>query len=80
MVEVNAYVLENGMLYNEVNRLIYDKYIYLLLANENNLSDICIRKLKKKDDSVYISKLDSDEFETILDKFIEKNKDLLSGN
>ena len=77
MVEVNAYKLEDGIIYNEISRLIYNKCIYLLLANENDPSDICIRKLEKKDNDVYINKLDNDEFQVVLNKFIEENKDLL---
>jgi len=78
MIEVNAYKLENGLVYNQIAKIVYGKNIYVLLANENDVQDMCIRKLLKKDNDLYISKLDNDEeYDIVLSKFTEENKDLI---
>lgn len=71
-MKVDAYKLENGDYYNEVGRIEYQGITYLLLANSNNVKDICFRKLIKKDDLEYIAQLDSAEFSLIMDKFSAK--------
>lgn len=75
MIEVNGYKLENGVVYNEISKITYGKYIYVLLVNENDNEDMCIRKLMKKDNDVYLSMLDREEYDIILKKFTEENKD-----
>ena len=75
MIEVNGYKLENGIIYNEISKITYGKYIYVLLVNENDNEDMCIRKLMKKEDDVYLSMLDREEYDIILKKFTEENKD-----
>lgn len=75
MIEVNGYKLENGIIYNEISKITYGKYIYVLLVNEKDNEDMCIRKLMKKEDDVYLSMLDREEYDIILKKFTEENKD-----
>jgi len=79
MVEVDTIILENGVEYTEVDDLIYNNTKYILLSNVKNVKDSCIRKISIQDNEEYLSRLDDEkEFDTILDKFIEKNKALFS--
>lgn len=77
MIEVNAYLLENDEYYNELDSVYYNDKKYMLLANENNTKDMCIRRLEVRDGNDYILTLDSDEFEKVREILINKNKDLL---
>lgn len=77
MIDVNTYILENGIEYTEVDTLEYNNNKYILLSNINNVKDSCIRKLIIENNEEYIYRLDNDsEFDTILNLFIEKNKAL----
>lgn len=78
MTYVDAYKLENGQFYNEIGKIEHDGVEYLLLSNENNSKDICIRKLEKKNDKEYIGQLTKEEFKIIMEKFINKYKNLFS--
>lgn len=79
MVEINTIVLENGIEYTEVDDLVYNDTKYILLSNVKNVKDSCIRKLTIENNEEYLSRLDNDnEFEMILDMFLEKNKTLFS--
>ena len=79
MVEVDTVVLENGIEYTEVDNLVYNDTKYILLTNAKNVKDSCIRKLEILDNEEYLSRLDNDnDFETILDMFLEKNKALFN--
>ena len=78
-MEVNTIVLENGVEYTEIDELVYNEVKYILLANVDNVKDYCIRKIEIKDDEEYLCRLDDDnEFDMILDMFLEKNKALFS--
>lgn len=77
MMEVDTFVLENGVEYIEVDKLIYDNNTYVLLSNIKNVKDSCIRKLVIEDNKKYLYKINSNnEFETVLNLFMEKNKTL----
>ena len=77
MEDVNAVVLENGIEYIEVDDLVYSGTRYILLSNIKNVKDSCIRKVSIRDNEEYLCRLDNDnEFDTILDMFMEKNKAL----
>ena len=79
MIEVNTMILENGIEYTEVDNLIYDNVKYVLLSNINNVKDSCIRKISIEDNKEYICRLkDKNEFDRILNLFVEKNKALFS--
>lgn len=79
MIEVNTFVLENGIEYTEVDKLVYNNVQYLLLSNIKNIKDSCIRKILIQDNEEYITRLDDDsEFDIVLDLFIKQNKALFS--
>lgn len=79
MIEVNTMVLENGIEYTEVDKLVYNNTEYILLSNVKNVKDSCIRKIEIENDEEYICRLeDQNEFDIILDLFMEKNKALFS--
>lgn len=77
MIEVNTVVLENGIEYTEVDEITYNNNKYILLSNIKNVKDSCIRRLSIEDDNEYLCRLDNDqEYDTVLNLFIEKNKAL----
>ena len=79
MVEINTVVLENGIEYTEVDDLVYNETKYILLSNIKNIKDSCIRKLSIEDNEEYLERLDNqNEFEVVLNLFVEKNKALFS--
>lgn len=77
MIEVNAYMLENNLFYNEIDYVFYNNIKYMLLVNENDINDICIRKVKIINNEEYISVIDDDEFSKVSEILINKNKDLI---
>ena len=77
MIDVNTIILENGVEYTEIDKLIYNNTEYLLLSNINDVKDSCIRKIEIDNNEEFISRLDDEnEFDIILDLFMEKNKSL----
>ena len=79
MIDVNTIVLENGVEYTEVDEVVYDDTEYVLLTNINNVKDSCIRKRSTLDNEKYLCRLDNDnEFDKVLNLFMEKNKTLFS--
>lgn len=76
-MEVDTIVLENGIEYTEIDDLMYNDTKYILLSNINNVKDSCIRKITVENNEEYLCRLDNDnEFDMILDMFLEKNKAL----
>lgn len=78
MIDVNTVILENGVEYTEVDDLIYNDTRYILLSNMKNAKDSCIRKITVEDDKQYISRLNENEFDVILNLFLKKNEALFS--
>ena len=79
MIEVNTLILENGIEYTEVDKLVYNNTEYLLLSNVKNVKDSCIRKIEIENNEEMICRLDDEnEFDIILDLFMEQNKALFS--
>lgn len=79
MIDINTIVLENGVKYNEIDDLVYNNTKYILLSNVLNVKDSCIRKIKIENNEEYLCRLDNDnEFDIILNLFMEKNKTLFS--
>ena len=77
MIEVNTLILENGIEYTEIDKLTYNNTEYLLLSNVKNVKDSCIRKIDIENNEEMICCLDDEnEFDIILDLFMEKNKAL----
>ena len=42
MIDINVIVLENGVVYTDVDSLVYNNNKYLLLSNIKNVKDSCI--------------------------------------
>ena len=78
MEEVNTVVLENGIEYMEVDKLVHDNNTYILLANYQNIKDSCIRKISIENNQEYLCKLNDDELKKVLNLFVEKNKALFN--
>lgn len=79
MVDVNTVVLENGVEYTQIDELIYDNISYVLLSNIKNIKDSCIRKIIIENNDEYLCRLeDHNEYEKILNLFVEKNKALFN--
>ena len=65
--------------FNEEVKLVYNNTEYLLLSNVKNVKDSCIRKIEIENNEEMICRLDDEnEFDIILDLFMEKNKALFS--
>ena len=78
-MEVNTMILENGVEYTEVDNLVYNNIKYVLLINTNDTKDSCIRKISIENNKEYVCRLkDYNEFDIILNMFVEKNKALFS--
>lgn len=79
MIEVNTIVLENGVEYTEIDNLLYNNIKYVLLTNTNDTKDSCIRKISIENNKEYVCRLkDHNEFDMILNMFVEKNKALFN--
>ena len=79
MIDINTVVLENGIEYTEIDKLIHNDIEYVLLSNVKDVKDSCIRKILVQNDEEYVCRLDSDmEFDIVLDLFIKQNKTLFS--
>ena len=71
--EYNTVILENNIEYAEIEKIVYNGNIYLILANTNEPSDLCIRKLITENDKKIMIGLDSDEkVKEILNLFAKK--------
>lgn len=79
MLDVNVYTLEDGKDYSLVDSLVYRKEVYVLLCEIDNTQNICIRKLKKENDTEYFQRLDRN-FNEIYKMFIDKNSNLVDRN
>ena len=67
--------LENNIDYAVVDTLVVDNNKYLFLVNENNEKDIVVRKVIKKADKEFVTKLDTnEEFESLMNEFLNKHK------
>ena len=72
-MEVNVITLENGKDYIIIDAIEDEGNKYLILVNENDEEDMCIRKIKVKDNKEYLIRLnEEDEFDRILAKFYLK--------
>lgn len=79
MIDVNTLILENGIEYTEIDKLVYNNTEYLLLSNVKNVKDSCIRKIEIENNEEFVCRLEDDnEFDIVLDLFMEKNKALFN--
>lgn len=68
----------DGENYYEVDTLEYLGIEYLLLSKEDDMKDICLRKIVYENGEKRVSKLDDEqEFDTVIDLFIQRNKDII---
>ena len=73
MQEVEMITLEDGKDYNVINKLDLNGFTYLLLANVNDDTDICIRKEVIKDGNSYIAMLSNDEeLQSVIKEFAKE--------
>lgn len=76
MSNCEIYTLDDGFQYQLVDKLNYENNTYVLLVDIKNNKNICFRKIVKENNIEYFTKLEKNEFDEMMPKFIEKNKDL----
>lgn len=75
-IEGKISILENNQEYEVIDTLEYNNKKYILFSNIKNIEDICVRKIIHKDNDEYFSLLNETEFHDVMQKFIQKNKNL----
>ena len=74
--EVNIITLDDGKDYMVTDELIINNVKYLLLTNEDDVADFCIRKINNINNSEYLVGLNNkDEVLNVLKEFAKKNHD-----
>lgn len=74
-MEINVITLEDGKDYMIIETIVNGNDKYLFLANENDRTDMCVRKVINKDGKEYITKLDSEnEFNEVMISLYSKYK------
>lgn len=72
-IEVDVITLENNKDYEIIDTIVYNNNKYLILSNEENDYDICVRKIIIKEDREYLARLDSEnEFNEVMTVFNTK--------
>ena len=72
-IEVNVITLENNRDYEIIDTIKIDDNRYLILSNEEDDNDICVRKIIVDANREYITKLDSkEELEEVMTNFYNK--------
>lgn len=72
-IEVNVITLENNKEYEIIDTIVYNDNKYLILSNEENDYEICVRKVITREDREYIVRLDSEnEFNEVMTIFNTK--------
>ncbi|MGM9877778.1 MAG: hypothetical protein ACI33S_03920 [Bacilli bacterium] len=69
-------VLEDGKEYEIIDTLEYNNQKYILFSNILNIENICVRKVVSINNEEFFDFLDEIEFQEVIEKFIEKNKNL----
>lgn len=72
MEEIKVVTLENNKNYDVASQFDYNGYIYLVLCNEKNSKDVCIRKLEINNKEKSILRLKDKEFNEVLNVFLDK--------
>ena len=76
-VTCKIHILEDDCRYIEIDNLIENNIEYLLLAQDINPTNICLRKIEELENgNKHYVLLKSKEFDEIYTKFLEKNKNL----
>lgn len=74
--EVNIITLDDGKDYMVTDELVINNVKYLLLTNEDDVADFCIRKINNINNSEYLVGLNNkDEVLNVLKEFTKKNHD-----
>lgn len=74
--EVNIITLDDGKDYMVTDELVINNVKYLLLTNEDDVADFCIRKINNINKSEYLVGLNNkDEVLNVLKEFAKKNHD-----
>lgn len=74
---VDVITLEDGQSYMVADEILIDNVKYVYLANEDDISKFCIRKVNVINDDEYLVGLSSkEEFQKALQEFINKQKNI----
>lgn len=74
-MDINVITLDNGKDYLIIDALEIESDRYLLLANEKDDRDLCVRKVVVEDGKEFLDVLDSeDEFDKVMTVFEEKHR------
>ena len=74
--EVNIITLDDGKDYMVTDELVINNVKYLLLTNEDDVADFCIRKINNINNCEYLVGLNNkDEVLNVLKEFAKKNHD-----
>lgn len=75
MEDVEIITLEDGKDYMVTDEFEINKVRYVYLTNEEDIADICIRKINIINNEEYLVGLDSEEeFKNALQEFLNQNK------
>lgn len=73
----NIHILEDDCRYIEIDNIVVNEIKYLLLSQDINQTNICLRKIvKDEENNEKYALLSSKEFDNIYEKLLEKNKNL----
>ena len=73
----NIHILEDDCRYIEIDNIVVNEIKYLLLSQDINQTNICLRKIvKDEENNEKYALLSSKEFDEIYEKLLEKNKNL----
>lgn len=75
MQNYDIYKLEDNQNYIAIDRIIHNKIEYLLLCEENNHRNICVRKILEENNKKYLTTVSEEEFSEVINLFnkLEKN-------
>ena len=73
----NIHILEDDCRYIEIDSIVVNEIKYLLLSQDINQTNICLRKIvKDEENNLKYALLSSKEFDNVYEKLLEKNKNL----
>lgn len=75
-ITYKVHILEDNSRYIQIDSINEEGIEYILLAQENNPTNICLRKINNKDNFQYYEKLTTKEFNEIFIKFQNNYKNL----
>lgn len=75
-ITYKIHILEDNERYIQIDSIINNDIEYILLSQETNPTNICLRKITNQDELEYYSRLSTKEFNEMFLKFQEKTKNL----